>query len=72
MSVVMEHITVLKHVITLKEVSVVDAIVAFYWMMMRLPVTVWRSVLCILMHNVTHVHYYTRHHYNYIQYINHG
>ena len=33
---------------------------------------VWRSVLCIQMHNVTHTHYYTRRHYNYIQYINHG
>ena len=40
MSVAMEHITVLKHVITLKEVSLVDVIVVIYWIVMRLLVMV--------------------------------
>ena len=54
MSVAMEHITVLKHVLTLKEVSLVDVIVVIYWIVMTLPVMVCRSLLCILIHNVTH------------------
>ena len=58
MSVVMEHITVLKHVLTLKEVSFVNAILVIYWILMRLPVTVCRSLLYTLIHNVTHAHYY--------------
>ena len=41
MSVVLEHIIVLKHVQTLKEVSIVDVIVALYWMMMGLLVMVY-------------------------------
>ena len=40
MSVLLKEIIVLKHVQTLKEVSIVDVIVAFYWMMMGLLVMV--------------------------------
>ena len=40
MSVAMEEMIALKHVQTLKEISIVDVIVAFYWMMMGLLVMV--------------------------------
>ena len=40
MNVGMKMVVALKHVQTLKEVSIVDVIVALYWMMMELIVMV--------------------------------
>ena len=48
MSVVMEQMIALKHVQTLKEVSIVDVILAFYWMLMGLLVK-WYVYTCAYM-----------------------
>ena len=61
MSVVMVHIFVLKHVLTLMDASLVDVIVVIYWTLMGSLVMVSTNMCTIMIINL-HIHTHTNIH----------